>query len=68
MGQHKKQEKGQPRKGLPIVFLENSITKLETRQPRQKAEKPDCPIILMEDEKDEFLHQFASRRDRKSVV
>jgi len=36
MGQHKKQEKGQPRKGLPIVFLENSITKLEIRQPPQK--------------------------------
>nr|WP_298656280.1 hypothetical protein [uncultured Prevotella sp.] len=28
--------KGQPRKGLPIVFLENSITKLEIRQPPQK--------------------------------
>jgi hypothetical protein len=36
MGQHKKQEKGQPWKGLPIVFLENSITKLEIRQPPQK--------------------------------
>lgn len=61
MGNIRNMKKGNPGKDCPLYFLENSITKLEIKLPSPRAEKPDCPISLMEDEKDEFLHQFASR-------
>ena len=60
-GNIRNKKKGNPGKDCPLYFLENSITKLEIKLPSPRAEKPDCPINSMEDKKDKFLHQFASR-------